>query len=120
MSVKGTYPESKNGNFAVVDSISTPHPYCITSRHVSIAADQFCGMLGTAAIEAAEKQGARCGMRGCHLSYKEHEQALLIECRKDMKDESGKVDPELHEYLLSINEEATRNKYAGYAFTQPK
>jgi hypothetical protein len=108
---------SKNGNFNTVDSIGTPHPYCITPKHVEIASDHFCGRLGEEAILAAEKKGARCGVKGCNLSFKEHEKALLISCKKPFQ-ENGKVDGELHEFLLGIKDEATKNGFARFAFKE--
>jgi hypothetical protein len=54
------------------------------------------------------------------LKYKEHEQALLVECKIDLKDENGEVNPELHAYLKSQVDEATRNGYAGFAFVRAK
>lgn len=118
--MKGSYGESSNGNFKVVDSISVPHPYCITPKHVEVASRDFGGMLGEDAILAAERKGVRCGTKthegNCKLAYYEHEQALLIGCNKELKDEKGEVNPELHRYLLSIKEECEKNGYVGFAF----
>jgi len=116
MTIKGEYGESEQGNFKVVDTIGVPHPYCITNRHVAHASDNFMGRLGNEAIESAERSGAKCGVKGCNLSFSEHEQALLVSCEKDMQGEDGKADPELHKYLLKIKDEATANGYAGFAF----
>jgi hypothetical protein len=110
MTIKGTYPAHEF--FYVKDTIGVPHPYCITPKHVEIAADQFCGMLGKTAMEAAEKQGARCGVRGCNLSWDKHEQALLIGCKKDIKEN----EETLRTWLLSIKDETEKNGYAGFAF----
>jgi hypothetical protein len=110
-----SYPKSEFDNFYIKDTIGVPHPYCITPKHVAHAADNFFGMLDENAIISAEKSGARCGMRGCNLSYAEHEQALLVACRKDFKtDEDAKN--ELHQYLLSIKQQCTDDGYAGFAF----
>ena len=60
---------------------TTPHPYCIDSKHVAIASDEFCGRLGTEAIEATERRyGPCCGMKGCNLLLKDHvtETALVL------------------------------------------
>lgn len=112
--MRGVYVES--AHFRIVDTIGVPHPFCITARHVEIAADNFGGMLGEAAIEAAEKRGVRCGMRGCRLDYKQHEQALVVECRAPLKMPDGSVNPELHKFLLDNKAECEFNKYAGFAF----
>ena len=120
MFMKGTYGQSQDGNFAVKDTIGVPHPYCITHKHVARAADHHGGMLNAAAIEDAEQRGAHCGTRGCQLKYNQHEQALLVECRTELKDNTGKVNPELHAYLLAIKDEATKNGYAGFSFVRAK
>ncbi|MFA5401259.1 MAG: hypothetical protein WC359_12500 [Dehalococcoidia bacterium] len=113
---KGTYPESANGNYKVVDTIGVPHPYCIGSKLVAFAADRHNGILGEAAIEDAERHGIHCEIckekMGKPLSYAEHKQALVIESKVE-------IDPtpnELKEYLLSIKEEAEKNGYVGFAF----
>lgn len=112
------YGQSQAGNFSVQDTIGVPHPYCITPKHVAVASDRYCGMLGEAAIKDAEKNHhAHCGMRGCKLTYAEHEQALLVGCRAELKD-GDKVNPELHEYLLSIKAKCEEDKYAGFAFVR--
>ncbi len=113
--MKGSYGKSASGNFEVVDVIGVPHPYMITAKHVAHASDRG-GILNPDAVESAESHGARCGQRGCTLSYKEHEQALLVNCKIDIKGEDGKASPELHQYLLGIKDEATKNGYAGFAF----
>jgi len=109
--MKGEYGQSEHGNFKVIDTIGVPHPYCITERHVRIAADKFHGVLSDEAIRAVEKGVAKCGVKGCNLSYDEHETALLIECRQDIQD-----NDELHQYLLAVKDEAEANHYAGFAF----
>jgi hypothetical protein len=113
MTIKGTYTESEH--FKIIDSIGVPHPYCITPKHVEVASDSFGGMLGEAAIEAAEKKGAHCGMRSCQLSFKQHEQALIVECRAPLKI-NGEANPELHKFLLDNKAECEKNNYAGFAF----
>src|SRR5271157_5930754 len=103
------YPCSEQGNFRVKDIIGVPHPYCIMPKHVAIAADHHGGLLDRHAIEDAEQHGAKCGT--CHgkLKYSEHETALLIGCRAPIKSDDGKATPELHKYLLSIVDQATRD-----------
>jgi hypothetical protein len=113
---KGTY--TKTEHFEIVDVIGVPHQYCITPKHVAVAADEFGGMLGVEAIRTAEsKHGARCGMRGCRLPYDEHEQALLVGCTAELEI-GGTTNPELHAMLLANKEEATKNGYAGFAFVK--
>jgi hypothetical protein len=112
------YSKSENGNFYIVDSIGVPHPYCIGSRHVAHAADHHMGMLDQYAIKSAEKLGIKCQVRGCNLSYEQHEQALLICCKKDLKS-NDKINPELHKWLLSIKDKVdSEKKYAGFSFIQ--
>lgn len=111
------YGKSKRGNFFIADTIGVPHPYCITPRHVEEASDYWCGRLGTEAIKAAESKGARCGMSGCRLTIEEHEQALLVSCKRELKN-NDKVNPELENYLLACKEKAVEDKFAGFAFVK--
>ena len=108
---------SEQGNFYVKDTIVVPHPFCITPKHIT-AAQPFGGMLGREAIEALEKKTgkASCGMRGCTLRYAEHEQALLVACKTELKDAEGKAVPELHAYLLKCKPACEEDHYAGFAF----
>lgn len=94
----------------VIDTIPVPHPYCITPKH--LRADSM--YLNADTIRLAEKDGAHCGTRGCKLSYDEHKSALLIEINSDEKE--LKDVPGLQDYLLSINDMAIADGYAGYAF----
>lgn len=118
MAIKGNYVKSEN--FEVIDTIGVPHPYCIGTKHVAEASDNFGGMLGEAAIEAAEKKGAHCEIRGCRLSFKQHEHALVIACRAPLKQDDGTVNPELHKMLLDNKEECEKNGYAGFAFVDKR
>lgn len=114
--LQAKFGRSEGGKFYPIDTMGIPHLYCIGSRHVVHASDHFGGMLGEAAIESAEKAGVKCGMRGCTLSYKQHEKALLIACDEPLTDHAGKAHPELHAYLLKIKEQATAEGFAGFAF----
>lgn len=116
MTLKGQYLRSEN--FEITDTIGVPHPYCITPKHVGVAADDFGGMLSEEAIRAAEKQGARCGQRGCLLDYDKHEQALIVSCRAPLKNSDGTVNPELHRFLLDNKNECEKHGYAGFAFVK--
>jgi hypothetical protein len=111
-----TFGTSENGNFMVVDTIGVPHPYCIDAKHVVHASDHFAGMLGEAAIESAEKHGIYCATCKGQLKYKEHEQALLVECWQDLKGADGKVNPELAAYLVACKPKAEEHKFTGFAF----
>ena len=116
--VKGNYPNSKNNNFYIIDTIGVPHPYCITPKHL-----EHCGSmyLNGDTIKVAESKGAVCdicreavknGSQADILSYDEHEQALLVECKLEI----NPMPDELKTWLVSIKEEAEQNKYAGFAF----
>lgn len=105
------YPATKE--FKVIDTIGVPHPYCITPKHVTYAADHFCGMLGKEAIISAERtEKAKCGICRGELSYEQHETALLVEV------DEGKegFKKRLNKYLLKIKAMAEADKYAGFAF----
>lgn len=116
--IKGTYPASEHGNFKVIDTIGIPHPYCITPKHLEYCDSMY---LNGDTIKVAEGKGAVCdicrslvstGEQAKILTYDEHEEALLVEC----KIEINPTPPELHQWLLSIKEEAMRNGYDGFAF----
>jgi hypothetical protein len=77
-------------------------------------------LLGKSAIEGAERNGAHCGVRNCTMSFAQHEQALLIACKKPLNSESGKTNPELQEYLMSIKDMAEKEHFAGFAFLDRK
>jgi len=112
------YGQSAEGHFSVVDTIGIPHPYCITPKHVEYASDHCSGMLDEAAIEGAEKNGARCDIcraNRLNLAYRDHKHALLVECLAPLKIGDA-VNPELHAWLLRIKDLAETNHYDGFAF----
>jgi hypothetical protein len=109
------WPKSEHGNFYAVDTIGVPHPYCITAKHVEIAADHFSGILGEDTIQRAEKMGAKCGICKGKLSWKEHEQAALIQCEQPLE-QGDKINPELQAYLLALKPLAEEAGLAGFAF----
>jgi len=115
--LKERYGKSEKGNFFIVDTIGVPHPYCIGARHVAEASDHHGGMLGTAAIEAAEKKGAKCCTCRGKLSLSEHETAVLVSCKEELKND-GEINPELHAYLLQCKEMLEEDGYAGFAFVK--
>jgi len=110
------YGKSKKGNFEVIDTIGVPHPYCITPKHM-----YGDGMyMDAERIRTAEKENnAVCDI--CRkiqlkdgtaiLSYDDHKQALLVNCKEDIKD-----NKELHKYLLSIKDICIKDKFEGVAF----
>jgi hypothetical protein len=114
------YGKSEQGNFEAIDTIGVPHPYVITPHHVGVASDNFCGMLGKEAIEECERRGHGCGMKingeYCRLSFAQHEQAVLVGCSAELKDTAGKINPELHAWLLKIKDQAEKDGFAGFAF----
>ena len=110
--VKGAYPPSPGGNFRIKDTIGVPHPYCIGPKHVGVAADHHGGMLTKESIIDAERRGAKCGICKGKLQYAEHETALLVGCKVEIKS----AEPELRDWLKGIVDEATKNGYAGFAF----
>lgn len=115
---RDAYGESEHGNFAVIDTLGVPHPYCIGPKHVAFAADHCGGMLGEDAIIRAERTGAHCMTCKGRLTWKQHEKALLVSCKKDIKDQAGKADPELHAYLLKVKPQCEADGFAGFAFVE--
>jgi hypothetical protein len=108
-------PEGAAFQVRRIHTFSIPHPYCITGKHVVIASDSHGGILDVSAIEDAERRGAKCGIRGCRLSYRDHtvQKALVIVVPKV---EDLNAIPGLHAYLLSIKEQATALGIEGFAF----
>lgn len=109
------YPETDM--FKAIDTISIPHPFCITSKHVKHAADNFGGILSEEAMQDYDKRNPNkksCGIGGCDLKYAKHETALviLIKTGQDLKT----LEKELKEYLLECNPICIKDGYAGYAF----
>ena len=110
---KGVYGKSKENNFKVIDTIGVPHSYGISAEHLKFNEGMYLN------IEQAESKGAVCFIckrlnktKGNEiLSYKEHKQVLLIECKKEIKD-----DKEIKDYLLKIKDKATKNNYVGFCF----
>ena len=106
------YGESKEGNFRIIDSIGVPHPYCITPNHLKYNQDRM--YLGNNEIKEMEEKfpnKVRCDICKGKLSFDEHKQALLMECRQEIKE-----NKEFHAYLLSIKELAIKDNYEGFAF----
>ena len=83
--------------------ICQPHPYCITPKHVGVAADHHGGMLNEAAIEDAESRGAKCGIHGCQKKLREHEkmQVLVVVIPDDAPKDLNQI-PGLGAWLTAI------------------
>jgi hypothetical protein len=112
------YGKSEHGNFYPIDKVITPHPYMIGAGHVEHASDRFSGRLGEDAIKSFENGIGRCGWKDCNLRYEEHESVLLILCKKPYADDENKADPELHEWLLKIKDQAEANGIKGFGFKE--
>ena len=106
--------KSKNGNFAIIDTIGVPHAYCITPRHVTYASDHNGGMLTKQSIIEAEEHGAKCGICKGKLKYEQHEQALLVSCKRSWTEDLFRN--ELQSYLLTLKEQVEQDGFAGFAF----
>lgn len=102
--------DSSNKNFFIKDTIGNPHPYCITHKHIT-GEDVY---LDKDVIMRLEREGkAKCGVRGCNLSYEEHEIGLLIGCKKDMN-ESEELKEEFQEYVKHMIPFMEKYKYNGF------
>jgi hypothetical protein len=88
--------------FSVRDTMGVPHPYTIGTKHVTHAADYHSGRIGEETCKAIP-----CAMKGCQLSYKEHETALAINCKTKDHDL-------LKAYLTTIGDQCEKDKYAGF------
>ena len=107
------FNQSLNNNFKIIDTLGVPHPYMITEKHLEHNDSMY---LGKEQIDKMElDHGSMCGFK-CGLSYAEHKQALLVECKKNMKTKKGFLNRELKKYLLSIKDQATKEKFEGFAF----
>jgi hypothetical protein len=114
--LQARYGQSTFGNFSITMTIGVPHPYCITPMHVAVASQHHSGILNEEAIKDCERNYGKCGI--CHgkLKYEQHETALLVICKKDVKGTDGKAVPELDKYLMSIKEKCEADGFAGFAF----
>jgi len=114
-----------------VGKMLTPHPYCITPRHVEYASDHFGGILSEEAIREAEKNGiAVCDI--CLKQFREHlipkilpydehkERVVLFISVPDNSvdvDELKKLDG-LEEYLVAIKPKLEELHIDGVAFVK--
>jgi hypothetical protein len=111
--IRGTYVATQN--FRITDTTMHPHPYCIDSKHVIEASENWGGLLDRDAIIAAENKGARCGIKRCNLSFAEHEEVLIVHCLIPYSD-GNFIVPELADMLRANKAEAENNRYTGFAF----
>lgn len=124
------YGESEKGNFKVKDSIGYPHTYMISDKHLHFNGDnmyldieraeknskmEFPHIKERWAVCEICKRNVRNGTQGRILDYTEHEQGLLISCKKDFN-KSATIKKELQEYLLKIKLKAEEEKFKGFAF----
>ena len=108
------YP--KTDKFECVNTIGVPHPYCITPKHVTYAADNCNGMLTKESIQDAEEHGAKCGTCRGDLSYDEHEQAVVVKVLSG--EELEDIKEELEVYLKSFVKQVEDDGFKGFAFTK--
>lgn len=114
-------PRCYNKNVVVHDIQNVnfkPHPYCVGTRHVVFASDNFGGILGESAIEAAENAGIYCDTcrkAGQKLSYSEHKSDkvmfIKVSGEEDLEDVLG-----LKEYLFELKPICEANGIDGFAF----
>lgn len=124
------YGSSSKDNFKVIDTIGVPHPYCISNKHLEFNDSMYLGKEQIERMEKEHPDQVMCDI--CKkannkngdqiLKFSEHKQALLVQCKQDMtvgkpdKDGKVKANPELHKYLLSIKDKATKDHYEGFTF----
>lgn len=96
-------PDDAVFSIVKLERVSMPHAYCITSRHVVEASDNFGGRLTERAIETIERKGGHCGMKGCRLPYSQHKSPLTLFIKVPQNKDLNAV-PGLHAYLLKVKE----------------
>jgi len=114
------FGESEQGNFYVEDTIGVPHPFCIGEK-VMRAVES--GLLSKENIMAAESERHRglCSARfesggSCQMKFEEHEQAILVGCKANIKGKDDMANPELHQWLLKNKELCEKEGFAGFSF----
>lgn len=115
------YGESEQGNFKIIDTIGIPHPYCITPKHLEFNEGRMYLDVERAEQISKEKYPTNINKQAvcdiCRkdgkeiLTFKEHKQALVVECKTDIQN-----NKELKTYLLKIKDLAIKNKFEGFAF----
>jgi hypothetical protein len=109
-------PQDSVFRLSKVDTVTFPHPYCITPKHLELSDSHI---LDAASITHAESRGAKCDICNKNgreiLPYSEHrnETTLFIKVpqNKDLNAVEG-----LHAYLLSIKNICTELGITGFAF----
>ena len=97
----------------ITDINHKPHPYTIGTRHVGWASDHWNGMLGTDAIEDAERNGIRCAARGCNLTLAQHtSDKVMAVTLNDDRDREG-IQEELK---IVIDHEIEKDGIQGFIF----
>jgi len=92
-----------------IETITQPHPYCITPKHI-----EHCrtGILNETEIEYAESMGAKCdicreevqrGKRGSILPFSGHENLKALFIGVPQNEDLNSV-PGLNSYLLKVKE----------------
>lgn len=110
------YPKTEM--YRIIDSITTPHPFCISPHLVAHASDYFGGLLSAAAIEDYESKkgaGSACAVKGCNLSYAEHETGLVVEV--GFQDDLNEA-PGLPKFLEECAAQAEKDGISGFVFVQ--
>lgn len=104
------------GFFKVFDTHTncTPHPFCITSRHVVYAADHCCGRISEWAMDECEKRGIKCGVSGCQLPFKDHtsEEILLLQLTRHLSSDEASTE------LKKLTDVLDKNGFAGLTFVE--
>lgn len=106
------YGQSENGNFWIHESIGVPHSYTVTPKHINYCADNCQSSISDYSLQECDNNGIKCGYPQCNLSFKEHEQALIVACKIDPK----KAENEIKDYLSKINETVEKDGFVGYSF----
>ena len=108
------YGMSDKKRYRVVGEVGVPHPYMITEKHLAYNQNEM--YLGKEQIERMEKEhGSMCGFK-CGLLNDEHQVALLVECKAEIRTKTGRMNRELQAYLNAIKTKTEKNGYAGFAF----
>ena len=112
-------PAGSSFGLVEVKTVSMPHPYCITPKHVAYASDHYSGILSKDAIRDAERAGACCDI--CRksgngiLSIDEHSNPLTLFIRVPQNNNLNALEG-LHAYLYSNKAAFEKVGIEGFAF----
>ena len=126
---KKSFGKSKHGNYFIEDSIGTPHPYCITEKHIT---GEFMS-LGDSEIKQLEsKNGCMCGMyvdnsgnyvngyrsgyHKCNVPYEEHTSDLVCFLKLSRNGTNDEANSILKELVDNLGE----NYIDGFSFIETK